>query len=75
MSFWGEPRATPKSKDVAKYVGVIREAAKNKPKEKVLEVATSFVLAAAWFIANEHGEVEAVSVLEKTKTEILAVPQ
>lgn len=75
MSFWGQPRATPKSRDVAKFIGVIREAAKNKTKDKALEVATSFVMASAWFIANEHGEVEAVSVLEKAKSEILAVQQ
>lgn len=75
MGFWGEPAAQPKSKDVAKFVGYIREQVKNKPKEKTLEIATGTMKAAAWFISQEHGPKEALAVLDAVRDEILAVPQ
>ena len=70
-SFWGAPSVEPPSKDVARLVGVIREACAGSTDDRALSIATAALQATAAFLAHRFKPREALAVLDQVRAEIL----
>jgi hypothetical protein len=70
-SFWGTPKIEPSNKDVARLVGVIREACAKSSDDRALTLATAALHATAAFLAHRFKPREALAVIDRVRAEIL----
>lgn len=69
--FLGDPTHQPKSRDVARYVGLVRELVGKKPKDQTLATVTAFFFALAEFAVHAFGHLETLRIIKaiRLKTE------
>jgi hypothetical protein len=72
-SFWGDPKYTPRDKDVARFVEVIRELTEKQSDTRALKTATSALSAIIVFIVERFGLKEALALLDRLRNEVTGV--
>jgi hypothetical protein len=70
VSFLPPASYDPDDKEVAGYVGLIRETVKKKTPTGVLRTLTSFMHAITLFCLHQFGHIETLALLKQVKTRV-----
>jgi hypothetical protein len=70
VSFLPPASFDPDDKEVAGYVGLIRETVKKKTPTGVLRTLTSFMHAITLFCLHQFGHIETLALLKQVKTRV-----